>query len=310
MFDEMRRHQSPTGALLAYRHAAAERAPRGILIVLHGLSEHSGRYHRFAAAMATRGYHVYAHDHRGHGRTRAPDAPLGQFARRNGVARVIDDVLAMRNLATAAHADLPVILFGHSMGGLISLNAAIACPTEFDAVAVWNSNFSPGLAGRAGQLILRIERMLKGSDVPSALLPRLTFGAWGQSIPNHRTRFDWLSTDPAEVDAYIADPLSGIDASVALWRDLLAMSFAAPKRSHLARLRRNLPIHLVGGGKDPATDDGKAMIWLANRLKTYGFSHITTEIYQEMRHETLHEFGAEGATAAFADWCDRVSATN
>jgi alpha-beta hydrolase superfamily lysophospholipase len=214
----------------------------------------------------------------------------------------------MRQLATAAHPGLPVILFGHSMGGLISLNAAIAHPAQFDAVAVWNSNFHPGLSGRAAQLILKIERMLKGSDVPSAYLPRLTFGAWGQSIPNHRTPFDWLSSDPAEVDAYIADPLSGFDASVGLWRDLLAMSFQAPKRSRLARLRRDMPLHLVGGGKDPATDHGKAIRWLANRLKTSGLSHITTEIYPTMRHETLHEFGADGATAAFADWCDRRSA--
>jgi alpha-beta hydrolase superfamily lysophospholipase len=221
---------------------------------------------------------------------------------------VIDDVLSMRSLAYASHPGLPVILFGHSMGGLISLNAVLAHPTQFDAVAVWNANFRPGLAGRAGQLILRIERMLKGSDVPSVVLPRLTFGAWGQSIPNHRTPFDWLSSDPAEVDAYIADPLSGFDASVGLWRSLLAMSFAAPRQRHLLRLPRRLPIHLVGGAKDPATDHGKAVTWLANRLKRSGLSNITTHIYPTMRHETLHEFGAESATAAFADWCDRLSA--
>lgn len=306
MFEETRRHQSPTGAVLAYRHAGAEGRPRGIVLVLHGLAEHSGRYRGFADAMAARGYHVYAHDHRGHGRTKAPDAPLGQFARRDGAARVIDDVLAMRELAVTTHPGLPVILFGHSMGGLVSLNAAIAHPAQFDAVAVWNSNFHPGPAGRAGQLILRIERMLKGSDVPSALLPRLTFGAWGQSIPGHRTAFDWLSSDPDEVDAYIADPLSGFEASVGLWRDLMAMSFAAPRQNRLSRLRRDLPIHLVGGARDPATDHGKAVTWLANRLKTSGFSHITTQIYQQMRHETLHEFGAQDATAAFADWCDLI----
>ncbi|WFR94061.1 alpha/beta fold hydrolase [Rhizobium tumorigenes] len=306
MFQEIRRHQSLTGATLAYRHQPASGTPRGILLVLHGLAEHSGRYGRFAEAMADNGYHVYAHDHRGHGRTKAPDAPLGQFARRDGVACVIADVMAMRSLASAAHPGLPVVLFGHSMGGLISLSAAIAHPADFDAVAVWNSNFHPGLAGRAGQLILGIERMLKGSDVPSALLPRLTFGAWGQSIPDHRTLFDWLSTDPAEVDAYIADPLSGFDACVSLWRDLLAMSFAAPKRRHLARLRPTLPIHLVAGAQDPATDYGEAVTWLANRLKGFGFSNITTEIYSEMRHETLHEVDANRATANFAAWCERV----
>ena len=64
-------------ATLAFHHEAAEGAPRAILIVCHGLAEHSKRYARFAAAMAARGYHVFAHDHRGHGETTAPDAPIG-----------------------------------------------------------------------------------------------------------------------------------------------------------------------------------------------------------------------------------------
>ncbi len=194
-------------------------------MISHGLAEHSRRYHRFAEAMAASGYHVYAHDHRGHGETTADDAPLGRFARRNGVDDVISDIAAMHTVATGRHPGLPVILLGHSMGGLIALNAAADLPGRFAALAVWNSNFAVGLSGRAAQAILLAERMLKGSDVPSDMLPRLTFSAWGKSIPDHRTEFDWLSRDPAEVDAYIADPLCGFDASVSLWLDVFALTF-------------------------------------------------------------------------------------
>ena len=168
MFFETQRLAMPK-ASLAYHHAEAEGTARGILLISHGLAEHSKRYRPFAEAMAARGHHVYAHDHRGHGETTAPDAPIGRFARRNGVERVIGDVIAMRNHAASRHPGLPVILFGHSMGGLIALNAAVTDPTRFDAVAVWNSNFAAGIAGRAAQAILLAERMLKGSDVPSGL---------------------------------------------------------------------------------------------------------------------------------------------
>lgn len=307
MFDETRRHQSPTGALLAYHHAAAEGSEHGVILALHGLAEHSRRYAGFAETLAARGYHVYVHDHRGHGETTAADAPRGQFSRHNGPAQVVADVMAMRDMAASAHPGLPILLFGHSMGGLICLNTAIAHPEASDAVAVWNSNFNPGLAGRAAQLILKTERMLKGSDVPSALLPRLTFDAWGKSVPGHRTLFDWLSRDPAEVDAYIADPLCGFDACVSLWLDIFTMSFAATRPENMARLPRSLPIHLVGGSADPATDHGKAVTWLANRLKATGFSHMSCTIHRDARHETLHEIDADEATAAFADWCDRVT---
>jgi alpha-beta hydrolase superfamily lysophospholipase len=258
--------------------------------------------------MAERGYHVYAHDHRGHGDTLASDAPLGRFARHCGLERVIDDVAAMHGVAVANHSALPVILFGHSMGGLIGLNAAVAHPRLFEAVAVWNSNFHPGLSGRLAQAILAAERMLKGSDVPSAILPKLTFSAWGQSIPNRRTEFDWLSRDAAQVDKYVADPLCGFDPSVSLWIDIFALTFRAPRRTALARLPLNLPFHLVGGGQDPATDKGRAMVWLANHLKRSGFSNITSQIYQDMRHETLNETGAAVAIDDFANWCDRVTA--
>ncbi|RDJ11185.1 alpha/beta hydrolase [Rhizobium grahamii] len=295
-------------ASLGFHYEAAQSEARGIIVVSHGLAEHSKRYAGFAAAMATRGYHVFAFDHRGHGETTAADAPIGRFARRDGVRQVIDDVSAVRDRAVAQYPGLPVIVFGHSMGGLIALNAAVTHPEKYDAVAVWNSNFNPGVAGRAAQAILLAERALKGSDVPSGILPKLTFGTWGKSIANRRTEFDWLSRDPVEVDKYIADPLCGFDASVSLWLDIFELTFRAPQTPHLDRLPKQTPIHLVGGGQDPATDGGKAVIWLSNHLKAHGFSRITTQIYQDMRHETLNEIGADAAIAAFADWCDEAIA--
>jgi len=310
MFAETQRLNSPTGATLAYHHLPTRIDACGVLLISHGLAEHSRRYETFANARAAQGFHVYAHDHRGHGETVAYDAPIGRFARRDGVEQVIADVLVMRELAASTHPGLPIILFGHSMGGLISLNTAVTCPDKFDAVTVWNSNFNPGIAGRAAQLILRTERMFKGSDVPSGPLPKLTFGTWARSIPNRRTDFDWLSRIPAQVDKYVADPLCGFDASVSLWLDIFELTFRAPQRTYLDRLSRDMPIHLVGGGKDPATDNAKAISWLANHLKGAGLAHITTEIYPDMRHETLNDIGAEQAISDFADWCKKMTAKN
>jgi alpha-beta hydrolase superfamily lysophospholipase len=308
MFLETRRLKSPTGADIAYHVEEARDTPRGIILVSHGLAEHSKRYRSFAEALAAMGYHVLAHDHRGHGETRAPDAPLGRFAAKNGVGAVIADVMALRNHAIDRHPGLPVVLFGHSMGGLISLNTVVAHPDAFAGVTVWNTNFAVGAAGRAAQAILAAERMLLGSDVPSVLLPRLTFEAWGKSIRGHRTLFDWLSNIPEEVDAYVADPLCGFGASVSLWQDIFELSYRPLRSDTLSGLRRNFPMNLVGGGQDPATNGGKAITWLANRLKKEGFSRITCEIYQDARHETLNDIVADGAIRKFAAWCGQVTA--
>ncbi len=304
MFSETRRFSSPSGALIAYHFEAAKGEPRGILLICHGLIEHSRRYEKFAVAMAAHGLHVYAHDHRGHGETTAPEAPLGRFADRHGVEKVIEDVNSMRQLANMEYPGLPILLFGHSMGGLIALNAAATHPAAFDGLAVWNSNFNPGLGGRIAQIVLAAERMLKGSDVPSAILPKATFSTWARSIRDRRSEFDWLSHDPVEVDKYAADPLCRFDASVSLWIDVFALTYRG--RRSLDELRRHLPIHLVGGGEDPATHGGKAMRWLKDHLDRSGQQRVTLRIYDAMRHESLNEIGRQEAIDDFAAWCDDI----
>ncbi len=300
MFNQTRWFDSPTGAKLAYHHQSADEHGHAILLICHGLAEHSQRYAEFATFMSKHGFHVYAHDHRGHGHTTAPDAPLGRFAKRDGVRKVLDDVAAMRDFAVNHYPELPVLLFGHSMGGLIALNAAVTHPDRYDALSVWNSNFHPGLAGRLAQGVLLAERALKGADVPSTILPKATFRAWGRSMPEKRTDADWLSSQLEEVDAYLADPLCGFDASVSLWLDLFELTFRGPRL--IERLPKDMPIYLVGGDTDPATNRGREITWLAGQLKKHGLSRVSSRIWPNTRHETLNDAVRNEAMAEFARW--------
>ncbi|MBC7281818.1 alpha/beta hydrolase [Hoeflea sp.] len=295
---------SPTGAELAVRHMQAQGPARGVVQINHGLSEYAARYARFAGFLADRGYHVYAHDHRGHGLTRAPDSIPGAFSARDGAAKVIADVAAVHALIAERHPGMPVTTFGHSMGGLIALNFAEAQPAASAALAVWNSNFNAGIAGRAGQAILAVEAFFKGSDTPSAMLPKLTFQAWAKAMPNRRTGFDWLSRDEAEVDLYIADPLCGWDATVSMWRDVFALIYAGATPENLAKLPKSLPVHLTGGAEDPATDKGAAVKWLAARMREARLTSVTLQILPETRHETLNEINRDQSMAGFAAWLD------
>lgn len=297
--------ESPTGAALAARHMPATGAARAVVQINHGLAEHAARYRSFAGFLAERGCHVYAHDHRGHGATRAPGSIPGAFARSGGADKVIADVAAVHAHIREAHPSLPVITFGHSMGGLIALNFAEAHPRASAALAVWNSNFNAGAAGRAGQALLAVEAFFKGSDTPSAILPKLTFQAWARAMPDRRTDFDWLSRDPAEVDAYIADPLCGWDATVSMWRDVFDLIYRGGTKEQLEKLPKDLPVHLLGGGDDPATDKGKAIEWLAGRMKKTGLENIECRVLPDTRHETLNEINRDDAMTHFADWLDR-----
>ncbi|HTV67297.1 MAG TPA: alpha/beta hydrolase [Rhizobiaceae bacterium] len=305
-FDHQRRLGSPTGAEINFYTKLTAGQPRGVIQINHGLAEHAERYGRFADAMAAHGFHTFAHDHRGHGHTRAPDAPPRMFARESGVDKVLADIGAVHSLIATEHPGLPVILFGHSMGGLIGLNYVLRHPERIHAAAIWNANFSAGLPGRAAQAVLAWERFRLGSDVPSRILPKMTFGDWSKKIANRRTDFDWLSRDPAEVDKYIADPLCGWDASVSMWQDVFRFVFLGADDGNFAKVPKDLPFNLIGGERDPATSGGKAVTALEKRMKTMGFSRVNARVYPETRHESLNEVNRNAITEDFAAWASQV----
>ncbi len=306
-FDQTETLDSPTGAALNLHMKRATAPLRGVIQVNHGLAEHAARYGRFAAAMAARGFDVYAHDHRGHGGTRAPDAPQRMFATAGGGDKVIADVAAVHERIAADRPGAPVILFGHSMGGLIALNFLMRHSQRVAAAAIWNANFSAGALGRVAQAILAWEAFRLGSDVPSRILPKLTFQDWAKKVPDRRTEFDWLSREAAEVDKYVADPLCGWDASVSMWRDVFGFIFAGADDRNLAGIRRDLPINLLGGQNDPATVGGKAVLDLARRMKAMGFSNLESRVWPETRHESLNETNRDAITEDFAAWAERVA---
>ena len=302
-FSVLQTHPSATGAALALRHEPAKGEAIGVVHILHGLADHSARYADFAAQLAAAGFHAYAHDHRGHGFTEAPGAPQGSFDHGgDGPDLVLADIASLHDRFAEAHPGLPLVLFGHSMGGTIALAYAFRHAERLAGCAAWNASLTAGLAGRAAKAVLGWERFRRGSDVPSFFLPRLTFGQWAASVQNRRTEFDWLSRDPAIVDAYVADPLCGWPASVGMWSDILDMVFEITKPEDAPAEAARLPYHLLGGGRDPATEFGKAVERQAERMRAAGFADVTLELLPEMRHETLNEIGHDEIEAELINW--------
>lgn len=299
---------SPTGATLAVRRKSARgnhaANPKAIIQIAHGMGEHAGRYWRFAEALSAAGYATIAYDHRGHGETIAPDAAEGKFSHKQGLEKVLADMVFVNGLAREAVGSAPVVLFGHSMGSILSLNYCVRHSDTIDAAALWNSGVDGGLLLTVYEFLLKAERALKGSDVPSKVAWKLTFEDWNKRFAPNRTDFDWLSRDEHEVDKYVADPFCGIPITIGLWLEVVKGIRTGASDKALANIRTELPMHLLAGGADPCSRNGAAVEKLAIRLRNIGMDDLTFTLLPDTRHESLNEINREATTADFISWLD------
>ena len=273
--------------------------------ISHGRVEHASLYSRFAIELCKSGYAVYTHDIRGHGHTVARDAPQGVFAKSNGFQLILEDQNEIIKLAQDRHPNKPIICFGHSLGSIINLNYALKYPEKVSALACWNSGVETGILPRASRIILAIESIIRKPHLPSLFAWKLSFGAWNDKFKPNRNAFDWLSQDENEVDLYVDDPLCGFEASISMWRDILDGVFYAGNKKNLIRLTNSLPGHILGGAKDPCTNNGRDMAKLSARLENQGMRDVTSIIVEGTRHETLNEINRDQTTAQYLEWINK-----
>jgi alpha-beta hydrolase superfamily lysophospholipase len=205
-------HTASDGKAIYVRKWLPSGVPKAILLVAHGMAEHSGRYERLAAAMTSSGWAVYAPDLRGHGRTAAPGGEateaLGFFADRNGFARVRDDLREIALRASGENASVPLFLLGHSMGSILAETYIAAYGQDLSGV-VLSGVVAPSspLISALGSVIAAIGGTVKGWKSPAKLLHSMSFSAYNHDFAPARSPVDWLSRDTEEVDKYVADPL-------------------------------------------------------------------------------------------------------
>ena len=230
------RVQTPDGFNLFYRaHLPAE--PQGVLLFVHGLAEHSGRYGNPIEYFAPRGQACYALDLRGHGESPGKRVHVDHF---DDYDR---DVTTVRKLARAAHPNLPLRLVGHSMGGLIVLRHLLHHPGAVDGAIL----SSPGLAAHPS---LEPAAPLKlAAKLLSRLLPGFLIDSGIDS--------SGISRDPEVVAAYRADPLVSNKVSARWYTSVVDAQHEV--RTSAAQL--TTPILLMQSGADTLVSPEATARW-------------------------------------------------
>ena len=263
---------APVGATLYYQSWMPDDDCTAILLVAHGLAEHSGRYEHFAAFFVARGYAVYALDHIGHGKSDGDRCHLDKFSDyTDGISSLLAKALEM-------WPEVPAILIGHSMGGLIATRYLIDRQADFAACVL------SGTALHPAEKLSSIQNLLMRFF--SRFLPKMRVLQLDASE---------VSRDPAVVDSYREDPLvfSG-KITARLAEQVFSTMTWIPDRLSVIEL----PMLILHGSNDGLTSpEGSKM--LHQRISS-GIKKLT--IYEGLYHEVYNEPEQKQVMTDVADW--------
>jgi alpha-beta hydrolase superfamily lysophospholipase len=307
MMSDTFRFKTDDGAEIFVRKWLPEETepPKAVVQIAHGMAEHSKRYERFAGALVDAGYAVYANDHRGHGETAGSLDNIGYFADENGWSLVAGDMLSLTRIIKKEHPDVPVFLFGHSMGSLLSRSYILSHADEIKGVIISGTGGDPGLLGTIGMLITKLEIWRKGKKYRSPILTKMSFGDFNKPFRPNRTEFDWLSRDEAEVDKYVDDPYCGGMFTAGFFLDMLTGLAEVNNAQRIRNVPSDLPIYIFSGDKDPVANDTKGVRQVYEAFKTAGVNDVVLKFYEGGRHEMLNETNREEVHQDIIEWLDK-----
>ncbi|BDZ40414.1 hypothetical protein GCM10025863_30280 [Microbacterium suwonense] len=268
------------GVAIVYDVHEASGEARGVVQLLHGVGEHAGRYGALIEALTGAGFHVYADDHRGHGRTGIRQwggpAKLGHLGR-GGMRAAVDGCWQLTGIIHEEHPDLPLVLLGHSWGSFLAQMLFDQHPDAYDAVVLSGSAYRTPTDLNAAPLNAR----WKGPDADG---------------------LEWLSRDPAVWQAFHDDPLTVETPLLKLFGPIeAARLYGRPRRD----LGHDVPLLLLVGRDDPVGGP-RSVHKLADAYRSRsGLSDVTTLVYPDARHEIFNELQAADVRADLLAWLDK-----
>jgi len=261
---------------------------KGIFQIAHGMAEHGERYENFANYLCHNGFIVYCNDHIGHGKSVADKSMLGYFGKKYGWISFVEDVQTLTDIATAEHPNVPVCLFGHSMGSFVARSYMRKYGNKIDKAIICGTSGSNPAVG-AGILLTKLIIRLKGEMHRSELINKIAFGSYNNKFKPNRTAFDWLTRDKEIVDTYIADPLCGFLFTAQGYLDMFSILADVSKDTWYEAIDKELPVFLIAGSMDPVGNYSKGVREVYSKLKESGLKDVSIKLYNDARHEIHNE---------------------
>lgn len=262
-------------------------AIKGIIAIAHGMAEHTDRYIPIAEYLSDKGYAVFMNDHAGHGRSIKSEDDLGYFGENDGNEKIVDDVNSVIALAKKEYPDVPVILWGHSMGSFVARRLIAKYPDSVNSAVICGTSGANPAAG-AGIAVAKLIAGLSGKRHRSSLLDTMAFGTYNKKFTG-TTGFEWLSENEENVRVYVADRLCGYKFTAYGFKDLFTLLSKVSAKEWYTAVPKDMPVYLIAGDMDPVGNYGKGVTEVYRKLEETGHNNVSIKLYHGLRHEIHNE---------------------
>ena len=282
-----------------------EAGTKGVVLIVHGMAEHIDRYDGFADFLTNNNYIVYGYNQRGHKESIKTYDDYGYISDNDGFKDFLSDLHEVFSGVKEKHPDLPMFMFGHSMGSFIQQRFAQTCGVKYDGMILSGSGLQSNIMLNIGKCISNRSVRKKGRRYRSKFLNDLVFKANNKVFKPNRTLYDWLNRDEEEVDKYVNDPYCGGEFTNSFYLDFFNGLLSITKNFHT--IPKSLPIYIISGSSDPVGNMGKSVIKLYNRFKKEQIENVSIKLYPEARHEILLETCKEEVWTDILKWLNSIA---
>ncbi|MBE4704338.1 alpha/beta fold hydrolase [Spiroplasma platyhelix] len=262
---------------------------KGILQLVHGSAEHSKRYDDFAKYLVKNDYIVISDDHRGHGKTAQNKEDLGFFAEENGWETIVDDLYEVTLLIKKMYPNLPIVMFGHSMGSFMEREYIIKYGTNISAAVICGTMYHTKMVLKISQMIAKHHQKKLGSKEKDQMVYNLSYARFNKRFNKEgATGVEWISTDKKVQKAFKEDPLSGQVFSTSAFKDMFTGLMFINSKKNIKKGPKDLPIFFISGEDDPVGNFGKGVKKVYKLFKKH-YTNVSFKLYPHARHEILNE---------------------
>lgn len=274
---------------------------KGIVQFAHGMAEHGRRYFPFMEYLSAKGYVCVIHDHRGHGGSVRSEEDLGYFYDLSG-EYIVEDVHQVSVYIKNKYPGLPLVLFGHSMGSLVTRCYVKKYDGELAKVIFCGAPCNNKAVGVA-ILLTKIIGRVRGGNYHSRLIHQLAMGLYAKEFAEEGPSA-WISSDAWQVKKYEEDEGCGFMFTVNGYRNLFLLLRNAYADHNWKLENPKLPVLFIAGEKDPVTGGKKKFQNTIDTLKEKGYECVAAKVYEGKRHELLNEVNRQQVFEDVSRWIE------